>query len=341
MDQYIHQEKISASTTKWKLLLKSRWKGLLQITVGVGALILVLRKTDIAHAWEILCQVDPKLLLLALLLNLLMTWVMALRWKWLLAVKYPKFSDFELFKHYLVALFFNLFTPGAVGGDLSRLVSIGAVTKDRNFVLATLVMERLTGLCGLLLAGLSGVWFGRHYLTNTGTYYLVALMMMVGLLLSTIIFNQRIMKFVITQLYKIEIMLGKKVFAEAISRLIEHLQLFRTEQKLILVAIISTVAIRVIWVLSCWTVAYALDLTIPFSLLMAFISIVDIARMVPVSLPNGLGVREYLLALLLKQIGVVETRAVLFSFIAYTLLMVNGLWGGIIYTAQGVVRKKE
>ena len=79
-------------------------------------------------------------------------------------------------------------------------------------------------------------------------------------------------------------------------------------------------------------------MALPFSILMAFIAIVDIARMAPISLPNGLGVREYLLVLLLGQIGVPSAQALLFSLIAYTLLMLNGLIGGLLYTARGAAR---
>ncbi len=320
---------------------RRRGRSLLQAAIGAGALILVLARVDRSELARALAHVDPALLCLAALLNLFMTYLMAMRWRWFLMVKYPRVTSRSLFRHYLIGQFFNLFTPGAVGGDLARIIGVGKETGDRSFVFATIVVERMVGLCGLVLGGIAGVYLGRHFLDRPIVYYAIAAAMMGLLIAASAIFSHRATKIVIDLVIKLETRLGRKLASERIKELAAQFTTFGKQRGIIAASIAFTFIIRLIWVLSCWVVAHSLGLGLPFPILMAFIAIVDIARMAPIALPNGLGVREYLLVMLLAQINVPTTQAIIFSLIAYTLLMVNGLIGGILYTAQGAARSVD
>jgi glycosyltransferase 2 family protein len=343
LDQYLHQKTIDDPVETQEAAGKSgprrnRILGLLQAAIGLGALLFLFSRTDLGDLSRAIARVDLKILSWAVLLNLAMVFMMAVRWRILLRVKYPKLGNRLLFRQYLVGLFFNLFTPGATGGDLSRLLSIGEITGDRSFVFATLVVERLAGLCGLLLAGLGGIYIGSSYLDNPALYYSVAVIMLLGLALSLVIFNANATRRMIDLISRLEAKLNIKIISGPMSRLVGELAVFGRRPGTIAASILLTLGIRTVWVFSCWIVSRALGLELPFSILMAFIAIVDIARMAPISPPNGLGVREYLLVLLLGQISIAPAEAILFSLIAHTLLMLNGLIGGLLYTARGAFR---
>src|SRR5262249_49677677 len=152
----------------------------------------VFSRINLSDLSKAIAKIDLMMIGLAALLNLGMVYLMAERWRWLIRIKYPAVSCGLLFRHYLIGLFFNMFTPGAVGGDLSRLLAIGQATGDRSFVFATLVLERLVGMCGLVLAGLGGIYFGKNYLEHPAVYYIIAVILLIGLALSCGIFSRRV-----------------------------------------------------------------------------------------------------------------------------------------------------
>ncbi|KAF0248428.1 MAG: Lysylphosphatidylglycerol synthetase [bacterium] len=291
------------------------WK-VLQLIVGTLALAYVLLRIDRNEFLKVLIKVNYFELVGAILTTLFMTYLMGWRWQLLVKVKY-KVSRSTLFGQYLIAQFFNLFTPGAVAGDLVRMLRVSKITGDRGFVFTSIVVERLVSLVGLVLNGMIGLYLGRDYLNHPGNFYAL-----VGLLAISVFHC---------------LTLGHKPISGIAEEITNHLAIFGKRPTLLLSIILSTFLLRTVWCVSCWLVALALGLNIPFFVLMALISVVDVARMLPISPPNGIGIREYLLVMLLSPLGINNTQATIFAFVAYSLLMINGLIGGVLYTSQAAI----
>jgi hypothetical protein len=56
------------------------WRAALQVTVGVGALALVIMKSDLREIYEAIGSTQIALLPLAVLASFTVTWLMAYRW---------------------------------------------------------------------------------------------------------------------------------------------------------------------------------------------------------------------------------------------------------------------
>ena len=314
------------------------WK-MLQILIGLVAFVFVLTRIDQKELLKVIAQVNYFILLGAVLNTLFMTYLMGWRWQLLIKVKY-KVSSLTLFGQYLTAQFFNLFTPGAVGGDLARLLRVGKITGDSSFVFTSIVVERLVSLVGLLLSSLVGLYLGRDYLNNPNNYYFVVGLLIISIFLCLLLFSKIAMKLFLNLVIRFELLLKRKLISKTIEKIGNHLAIFSQKPLLLLSIILTTFLVRTTWTISCWLVAQALGLNIPLFVLMALFAVVDLARMLPISPPNGIGVREYLLVLLLAPLGISNTQAALFSFLAYSLLMVNGLIGGLVYTSQAMLEKE-
>jgi hypothetical protein len=83
--------------------------------------------------------------------------------------------------------------------------------------------------------------------------------------------------------------------------------------------------------------ALRLDLGLPVLLLVA--PIVELARMVPVSL-SGIGLREAAFAVMLKQFGVEYSRGVLFGIVVYAVFFLFALAGGVLYGARSLAARR-
>jgi len=55
--------------------------------------------------------------------------------------------------------------------------------------------------------------------------------------------------------------------------------------------------------------------------------------MIPISV-NGVGLREAALFLFLSQFGVLKSEAIAFAWIEYSMLLILGAIGGIVYTLR-------
>lgn len=336
-DILINPEAINNDEEKPKQ--KLFWR-LLQIVVGILAIAYVLNDINHKDILKTLSKARVLPLLGAVLTTLLMTYLMAWRWQMLVKVKY-KVSSWFLFTQYLVAQFFNSFTPGSVGGDLARLIGVSKITKDRSFVFTSIVVERLVSFVGLVLSGLVGLYFGNSYFNSSTSFYALVILLAIASFLCLVLLSKNAIAILVKIIRRTETLIGRRIISRVIEQIAEHLSVFSQTPLTIINVVLSTFLVRFVWSLSFWLVAQALGLNISLAVLIVLISLVDVARMLPISPPNGIGVREFLLFLLLNPLGISKEESVIFSFVAYSLLIVNGLIGGIFYTSQAMVEKNK
>jgi hypothetical protein len=74
-------------------------------------------------------------------------------------------------------------------------------------------------------------------------------------------------------------------------------------------------------------------LSIGLLTLFAFISLVDLVRLMPISV-GGLGVREWAVIGLFGSIGIAREQALTFSILAFAPIYLNAIVGGILYVSR-------
>jgi glycosyltransferase 2 family protein len=90
--------------------------------------------------------------------------------------------------------------------------------------------------------------------------------------------------------------------------------------------LVSALAYQLAMVAAAWMAGHAMGLAVGWSAMMAFIPIVAIAQVLPLSV-SGLGLREGALVLLLAPLGVASGQAVAFGLLLYGMNMVVSLLG--------------
>src|SRR5258708_1809367 len=80
--------------------------------------------------------------------------------------------------------------------------------------------------------------------------------------------------------------------AEAAARTIGAMTDLRRDRALLFRTALMSILIRIVWSLACFVVAWAMGLPIGVLTVCAFISLVDLVRLMPISI-GGLGVREW------------------------------------------------
>src|SRR5436190_7431086 len=87
-------------------------RGMLQVIIGVGALVLLLFKSDTRGLLEAVKATKISYLPFAVLATVCVNWLMAYRWGVILGVRGHKLKTYRLFVYYLIGIFFMNFVPG-------------------------------------------------------------------------------------------------------------------------------------------------------------------------------------------------------------------------------------
>ena len=121
----------------------------------LGFLIWYVGRQDLASVAR---QADPLYLVLCLLLAPVMVAASAWKWRIVLHREGAPLPFGLLYRSYLVGYFFSNFLPSNVGGDVARSYRAGRAAGDQNLVAASVVVERITGLLGLLALVVAVPW---------------------------------------------------------------------------------------------------------------------------------------------------------------------------------------
>ena len=316
-------------------------RGLAQLTIGIGALALLVMRSDAHGLMEALRNTRVAYLPLAVAASFAVTWLMAYRWRAILAARQLHFSTNQLFIYYLIGIFFTSFVPGGgVSGDVARLIYVDREVRDKPLVLSTLVYERLIGVFTLLLIGLTATLITRSSRqTDPMIYISEAILAVASIAIATLM-----SEYVSSRLSRLIRTLGKRIgiarLADAAARTLESITELRRDGVLLLRTSLISILIRIVWSLGCYVVAWAMGLPIGLLTLFAFISLVDLVRLMPISV-GGLGVREWAIIVLFATLGITREQALTFSILAFTPVYLNAITGGLIYVSKARLRRAD
>lgn len=317
------------------------WRGLAQGAIGVVALALVLMKTDMRGLSDAIKSTRWGYLPIAVVAAFLVNWLMAYRWSAILKVRGRKIKTRRLFVYYLIGAFFTNFVPGgSASGDVARLVFVDRDIRDKSFVLSTLIYERMVGAFTLLLIGLIATLSSRAFDQYAGTVYFAEAVIGLGLIAAATLMSD----YVSSRLAQLIRMAGARFnverLGEAAARTLEAISELRRHHGMLARTVAISVAVRIVWGLGCFAVARALDLPLGVLTVFAFISLVDLLRLMPLSV-GGLGVREWLIILLFSGVGISRERALTFSILVFAPVYLTAIVGGIIYISTARIRRRD
>lgn len=260
----------------------------------------------------------------------------SLRWQVLLAGYQIKCGFWEAMSLYYVSLFFTLFLPGSVGGDVVRSYYIARQHGRLAAVLLATIQERLAGLGSLLVLGCIAVFLLRNELgaglsstlglVQIGTLGAVAVALYPAPLFAL---GQRLWQRV-AQWQRVR-SLVQRFGSERLQRFLapatEPLRLQPTQFGLLALALCGS---AIFGVCTYWLLALALSIKVSWMALCIAASVVTLARTLPISI-NGIGVGEGAFVVMLHPFGVANADALALSLSGLAVQSLVGLVGGVVY----------
>ena len=271
----------------------------LKLTISIGLLILAFRLLDTTAFLEILSQVSTEVFISVIAINILAFTVMGIRW-YSLAITKIDSSLWAQLALYFKATFLNTFTPANLGGDAYRLLILKRGATTSGALIKLLLRERLLGFYGFLIVfaiayALITLDSSKVDITAKNPYFYGVTFVFTVFML-TLLFRY----FGKTIAFRLRQMIGRNKLPK-LEKWVETLEgLFSFENSLWPTSL--TLLGIFLWVLSIQILAQELGLLIPFLQLAAVATLVELIRLIPLTI-QGIGLREGAFAYLLSFFG--------------------------------------
>jgi len=264
---------------------------------------------------------------LALVIYLFTQAISAVRWAVLarplgIATPFP-----NLLKYYLIGMFFNLFAPGTVGGDVSRIfylvrdqeahASGRAVTTTHAAM--SVLMDRAIGMIVLVWLGAAGLLLFPEYAVPPPVRS-ITLLLAAGFVGSVLLLP-----------------LLRRLLPQDSHPLVVKIRLamrsYRTQWRALAAAAALSLAVHLIQSWMHVVMGRALGLAVPYSFCIIVYPLVGTFAAIPVSL-NGLGLREGGYIYLLAVIGIGSENGIAFGLLLFLIVALDSLIGGVLFLLQ-------
>ncbi len=304
--------------------IQSYW---LKLAAGIALVILLLLfKVNLSDVGADFLKTNLRWIFLAGLLHIVGLLISAYRWQLLLTAHDVQAPLWGLIHSYLIGGFFNNFLPTRVGGDVYRMVDSKKYSGSLLRPAAVIIVERLTGIYGLLLIGITAVAFYPRF-QEIRTFAIALFSLTIGGFLAVLVFygSDRFGNW----LKGLTTKLPAKISGKALE-MFDAFWHFSQSKKIVFFAFLLGLLLQFNVILYYYLIARALDM--PMGLLDTSIvmPLLICIQLLPLT-PNGIGVREFSTIYLLQPLGVSSAIAVAFSLWDYILTFFYGLIGGILY----------
>jgi uncharacterized membrane protein YbhN (UPF0104 family) len=297
---------------------------LIKLLVSGGLIAFFLTRVDLQGFVQTLLSANFSWIGLALAVYLCSQAVSAMRWNVLvrpLGIIAP-FKDIVCY--YLIGMFFNLFAPGTVGGDVSRVYYLvrhqagnrGAAAAPMMRAAVSVFMDRAIGMLVLIWVGAAGLLLFPHYPVPRAIRILT-LSLALGLALAAAL---------VPLFRRLLPELGSSTWA----KLRLALRSYGSHRHALVNGVLLSLAVHLIQSWMHVLMGRALNLTIPFSFCLIVYPLVGTFSAIPISL-NGIGLREGGYVLLLGVIGISTEKGVAFGLLLFLIIALDSLIGGIIF----------
>jgi glycosyltransferase 2 family protein len=290
-----------------------KWTLKFRIFVTVALAVWLVLRTDGQQLREATRHWRAEFWLAAVGLYVVLQMISGLRWQILTKPLGFKKSVFECVRFYFIAMFFNLFLPTSVGGDVVRAWYLDRGSGRKASAFVTVLVDRLSGLMVLLALAGVGVILSPIHLENwisTGVGGGVG-SIGAGLALAPW-------------------WLGLACRFDRVRRLTEPALNYLHRPLLIAGSMALSLIIQSGNVALVWLLGLAIRAPIPASYYWIMVPMVTLLTLLPISL-NGMGVREGGTILFLAPLGISHATALSLALLWFSVFTVVSLLGGLLY----------
>ena len=270
--------------------------GILALTVIL--LLLVIRSVGLENLINTLSRADLRWVLLSFCLAPFIVLTGVIKWKILLQAQGINVPFWRLYALVLVGKFFNNFLPSNVGGDVVRGYELGNYTQDGATAMASVFMERITGLVVLVIMAVISFLSHMNLIQNTRLSMAMAFVV-IGLFgILWLVLDSRPLEF-IERWFKFSLV--QKAIPK-FRKFHASINAYRNQKKALLLSTMWSVIFMMLAIVNVYVSASAFYTPISFMDMVVIVPVILVVAMVPLTF-NGLGIQEWAYVMLFSWVG--------------------------------------
>ncbi len=303
--------------------VKSTGKLFFRTLISLGILLWLLSRVELQKLFVSFAKIPFYIWFTAFGLYLMSQVVSAIRW-YAIGQNLSFNESFSTYlRYYFVGMFFNLFLPSAIGGDVLKVFFLSQGGKSRLKASYSIFLDRAFGLWAMFLIGVFAVLFNPSVLPDRWQFIILAS----GTIISIFAIIAPFMHGFIKKILKNTDNLS---FFNKILHYCEYMFLFWKKPKGLFIALFLSFILQLCGMGSVFLLGYGLDLGLPISFYYAALPIISLITILPISL-SGIGVREGGFVYFLSLKGVPIEKALTLSLGVFAIQAFSALIGGVGY----------
>jgi len=293
-------------------------KNIIKLIITIAIFYFLFKEIDFVEFSKIIFNSHGGWILVALLMQLISTYLAAYRWF--------KISQLLVFKEklsfyvqsYFKGTFFNQVLPSSIGGDAVRIIDLTRKKYEKKEAFYGVFVDRVVGLVGLLVLNLLAtlIFFGTF---DNDFSLLIIIITVSGISGFSLLF----------QLHRLTFLADIK-FLNLFVRLANRLNSLYASRMLLIKHISISVIVHLFSVLTMYGLSLALGLDLSFQTLLIAVPPVFLLTIVPISLA-GWGVREGAMIGIFMLIGADQTKVLAMSILYGLLLILSAVPGAYFW----------
>jgi hypothetical protein len=293
--------------------------------VTIIVLLVVLRGVDGADLGALLGSFEPLYFAVAVLVAALANGLGALGWKSLLDALDVRLPHKEVGRLYVIGLFFALFTPGGVAGDVVRTYELQRRGSRGVEGFTSILVARVLSVATLAVLGaVSAMAILPELVSSQVT---VGVLGVSVLMLGALLMSGRSLKPMAERL-------PWRRLARVAGEFLESVEVLRRHPRALVAASLLYILHHLLIVTAIFFAALALDIDVSFRWVLALVPIARVLVLLPLSI-SGLGIQEAAFVVLFKQVGLEPAAAFSLSLLSQVALIAVPLAGGAIFLLRG------
>jgi hypothetical protein len=297
---------------------------LVRVCISAGVLLFLFQRVDITRILQAVYKSNKPILIFAAVLISFGYIIGFFRWRMLLKELNLNLPRPLIFRSFCIGFFSNLFFPSTIGGDLCRSADLSALSRQPRQVVASVVLDRLSGYTALTVVALGALLIGHKLITEIAVFFVLGIIVMLLAGILAILFNN----FLFSKVSKFFSCFGR--IGEALSNLHYEIYKFREKKKIISKNFLYSLIIQLIIPLSFYLLSLALATKISPVYFFILVPIISAITALPISI-GGLGLREASSMFFFTTVGMSAEIAVTVSLLSFFIIFLLGTTGGIIY----------
>ncbi len=310
-----------------KTFFKKVFSIFLRFGTSIILLIFLFKQVDEKAMLGIIKNVDIPLLLLAFTAFSFIYLLCFLRWWLLLKAIKIGLPIKRIIISFCGGIFFNLFLPSTIGGDMVRSIDLGVHTKRPREVVTTVLLDRLSGYVGLVIVAIVALLLGWKFVQDD-RYVLLSIFALVAVVIAIllVLFN----KALYSKINKFLDAPSAGKIREAIKNLHHEIYLFKKHKQILISSLAMSFLVQIVCPLSFYFIALSLGVKIELLYFFIFIPVIGAITMLPISI-GGLGLRDASIIFFFAKAGVCKNLAFAMSLLSFLFILIFGASGGLIY----------